>query len=56
MLKNAVTVYQVSARQGQMAGARDIWRELCPKETEELPSTYIDLPGDCLGDFMTQPH
>lgn len=34
MLKNAVTVYQVSARQGQMAGARDTGRELCPKETE----------------------
>lgn len=34
MLKNAVTVHQVSARQGQMAGARDIGRELCPKETE----------------------
>lgn len=34
MLKNAVTVYQVSARQGQMAGAGDNWRELCPKEAE----------------------
>lgn len=34
MLKKVVTVHRVSARQGQMAGAGDIWRPLFPKETE----------------------
>lgn len=34
MLKKVVTVHRVSYRQGQMAGAGDILRALCPKETE----------------------
>lgn len=34
MLKKVVTVYQVSARHGRMAGADHIGRALCPRETE----------------------
>lgn len=34
MLKKAVSVFPVSAWQGETAGAGNIWRAFCPKERQ----------------------